>query len=480
MDKLDHYIDGQWVAPNTGNYIEGLEPATNKVIYQLADGDVGDIDNAVNAARRAFPAWAALSTEERANWIWRLADGIEARLAHLAECETRDNGKPISLSTHLEIPRAAANSKFFAKAITQFHSECYTQDQNALHYTLRQPTGVIAAISPWNLPLYLFTWKVIPALVAGNTVVAKPPELASLTAFEFAKICEDIGLPAGVLNIVHGRGATVGAALCDHQDIDALTFTGGTETGARIAGVLAPKFKKYSLELGGKNPSLVFADCDLEKAIATCVQSSFTNQGEICLCTSRIYVERSMYDTFVEHFTKHARGLVVGDPLSQDTQVGAMITHDHAEKVLSYFRLAREEGGEVISGGERVTMHGRCENGFFIQPTIITGLNTSCRTNQEEIFGPATVIMPFDSEQEAISLANQSNYGLAATVLTENLSRAHRVSSQLQAGMVWVNCWLVRDLRTPFGGMKQSGVGREGGYEALRFVTEPKSVCIKI
>ncbi|HPI81482.1 MAG TPA: aldehyde dehydrogenase, partial [Cyclobacteriaceae bacterium] len=342
------------------------------------------------------------------------------------------------------------------------------------------PVGVVGCISPWNLPLYLFTWKVAPALAAGCTVVAKPSELTPMTAYLFSKICMEAGLPAGVLNIVHGLGPKAGQAITGHKDVQAVSFTGGTATGKKIAATAAPMFKKLSLELGGKNPNIIFADCDLEQAVSVSIHSSFSNQGEICLCGSRILVERPLYDRFVTEFVARAQKLVVGDPAEEGTRVGALVSEAHMEKVLSYIALAKEEGGEIVTGGERVAVPGRCKNGYFVAPTVVLGLGPQCRTNQEEIFGPVVTIMPFDSEEEAVGFANGTAYGLSATVWTENLKRAHRVAHQLKSGIVWVNCWLLRDLRTPFGGMKQSGVGREGGWEALRFFTEQKNICIKL
>jgi aminomuconate-semialdehyde/2-hydroxymuconate-6-semialdehyde dehydrogenase len=339
---------------------------------------------------------------------------------------------------------------------------------------------VAGCISPWNLPLYLFTWKIAPALAAGCTVVAKPSELTPMTAFLFSELCAEAGLPNGVLNVVHGLGPKAGQAIVEHPDISAISFTGGTATGKKIAATAAPMFKKLSLELGGKNPNIIFADCDLEQALQTSILSSFSNQGEICLCGSRILVERSLYDKFVNEFVKLTQALTIGDPLDEKTKVGALVSEAHTKKVLSYIALAQQEGGKILTGGRQVKVNGRCENGYFVEPTVITGLGHQCRTNQEEIFGPVVTIMPFDHEEEALQYANSTAYGLSATIWTENLKRAHRVAAQVKSGIIWVNCWLFRDLRTPFGGMKQSGVGREGGWEALRFFTETRNVCIKL
>jgi aminomuconate-semialdehyde/2-hydroxymuconate-6-semialdehyde dehydrogenase len=351
---------------------------------------------------------------------------------------------------------------------------------HALNYTLRTPIGVVACISPWNLPLYLFTWKIAPALAAGNCVVAKPSEVTPMTAFLFSKICIEAGLPKGVLNIVHGLGPKVGAALTSHPNIPVISFTGGTKTGAEIARVAAPMFKKLSLELGGKNPNIIFADCDFEKTVKESVRASFTNQGEICLCGSRIYIEASIYEKFKVAFVEEVEKLKVGDPLLPQTKVGAIASQLHYDKILGYIDLAKEEGGTILCGGKPAEVEERCKNGFFIEPTVVEGLDHLCRTNQEEIFGPVVTLQKFETEKEVIEFANSNNYGLACILFTENLTRAHRVAAAVKSGIVWINCWLLRDLRTPFGGMKQSGVGREGGWEALRFFTEPKNVCIKL
>jgi aminomuconate-semialdehyde/2-hydroxymuconate-6-semialdehyde dehydrogenase len=391
-----------------------------------------------------------------------------------------DQGKPVKLAKAVDIPRASANMRFFATAAIHFASEAHATDSEAINYTLRTPVGVAGCISPWNLPLYLFTWKIAPALAAGCTVVAKPSELTPMTAYLFSKLCIEAGLPEGVLNIVHGLGNDVGQAMVEHPFISAISFTGGTVTGKRIAATAAPLFKKLSLELGGKNPNIIFADCDFEQAVKTSVTSSFSNQGEICLCGSRILVEARIYEKFVAAFVERVKTLFVGDPLDDSSHLGALVSEAHMKKVLGYIELARQEGGTVLTGGKQVTLPGRCAKGYFVEPTVIVGLNQQCRTNQEEIFGPVVTIMPFDSEADAVAFANSTAYGLAATVWTENVKRAHRVAAHLKSGIVWINCWLLRDLRTPFGGVKQSGVGREGGWEALRFFTEAKNVCIKL
>ncbi|MFN7793786.1 MAG: aldehyde dehydrogenase, partial [Cyclobacteriaceae bacterium] len=378
------------------------------------------------------------------------------------------------------IPRASANMRFYATASMHVSSESHLMVGEAINFTTRTPLGVAGCISPWNLPLYLFTWKIAPALAAGCTVVAKPSELTPMTAFLFSEVCIEAGLPAGVLNIVHGLGSKVGQAIVEHPNVAVISFTGGTVTGKTIAATAAPMFKKLSLELGGKNPNIIFADCDFEEAISTSIQSSFSNQGEICLCGSRILVERSLYQRFVTEFVSRVKTLVVGDPLEEQTRLGALVSEGHLKKVMSYIDLAKQEGGQIECGGVQVKLSGRCADGYFVSPTVITGLDQQCRTNQEEIFGPVVTIMPFNTEDEAIAFANATAYGLSATVWTENLKRAHRVANQLKSGIIWINCWLLRDLRTPFGGMKQSGVGREGGWEAMKFFTEAKNVCVKL
>ena len=380
----------------------------------------------------------------------------------------------------MDIPRAASNIRFYATAILHYASEAHSMEGNGINYTLRKPIGVVGCISPWNLPLYLFTWKIAPAIAAGNCVVAKPSEITPMTAYLFSKLCVQAGLPPGVLNIVHGLGPKVGAAITEHPEITAISFTGGTQTGATIAKVAAPMFKKLSLELGGKNPNIIFADCDLDKAISTSVHSSFANQGQICLCGSRIFVEESIYDAFKKGFVEKIKQLKIGDPFDPKTNQGAVVSEDHMNKVLACIELAKEEGGTIIAGGNRVVLEGDLADGYYIEPTIIEGLPFDCRTNQEEIFGPVVTIAPFKTENEVLKYANSTTYGLASCIWTENLTKAHRLAASLETGIVWINCWLVRDLRTPFGGVKNSGVGREGGFEALHFFTEPQNICVKI
>ncbi len=480
MQKILNYINGELVAPISDSYIENIDPSTGKIYSLCADSDDHDVALATDAALAAFPAWSNTSSSDRSKVMLKIAALIEENLEALALAESIDQGKPLWLAKNGEIPRAQANIHFFGTAIEHFASEAHPMGNHALNYTLRTPIGVVACISPWNLPLYLFTWKIAPALAAGNCVVAKPSEVTPMTAFLFSKICIEAGLPKGVLNIVHGLGPKVGAALTSHPNIPVISFTGGTKTGAEIARVAAPMFKKLSLELGGKNPNIIFADCDFEKTVKESVRASFTNQGEICLCGSRIYIEASIYEKFKSAFVEEVKKLKVGDPLLPQTKVGAIASQLHYDKILGYIDLAKEEGGTILCGGKTAAVEERCKDGFFIEPTVIEGLNHLCRTNQEEIFGPVVTLQKFETEEEVIEFANSNNYGLACILFTENLTRAHRVAAAVKSGIVWVNCWLLRDLRTPFGGMKQSGVGREGGWEALRFFTEPKNVCIKL
>lgn len=480
MQKIQNYINGELVAPTSGEYIDNYNPAEGKVYSLIPDSDNTDIQKAVDSATDAFLTWSKMPASDRSRILQKVADLIDDNLDRLAKAESIDNGKPISLAKSVDIPRASSNMRFFATAILHFSSEAHKMDEVAINYTTRTPIGVAGCISPWNLPLYLFTWKIAPALAAGNCVVAKPSEITPMTAYLFSELCIEAGLPKGVLNIVHGLGTKAGQAIIEHKDIPLISFTGGTATGKHIAATAAPMFKKLSLELGGKNPNIIFADCDFEQTLKTSLLSSFANQGQICLCGSRILVERSIYDKFVNAFVEKVQKMKVADPLDENTKTGAVVSEPHMKKVLSCIELAKEEGGEVVAGGHQVKLEGRCEHGYFIQPTVITGLNQSCRTNQEEIFGPVVTIMPFDTEEEVIEHANSTAYGLSATIWTENVKKAHNVAAKLKSGIVWVNCWLVRDLRTPFGGMKQSGVGREGGLEALRFFTEAKNVCIKL
>jgi aminomuconate-semialdehyde/2-hydroxymuconate-6-semialdehyde dehydrogenase len=477
--QIRNFIDGQFVEPVGGKYIDNIEPATGKPYSQVADSGGKDVDLAVAAAEKALVDWSKKPAAERSDILLRIADLIERDLEKFARAESIDTGKPLSLARGLDIPRAASNFRFFATAILHTENEAHVTDGVAFNYTLRQPRGIAGLISPWNLPLYLLSWKVAPALAVGNTAIAKPSELTPMTAYLLCEICAEAGLPNGVLNIVHGTGPNVGSAITAHPKIGTISFTGGTATGRKVAETCAPMFKKVSLELGGKNPNIIFADADLDAAIAGSVRSSFANQGQVCLCGSRVFVERSAYKDFVDRFVAAASKLKSGDPLDEKTDQGAIVSKTQLDKVKFYVDLAQKEGGKIALGGAAPkSVNERCQSGYFFPPTVITDLPVSCRVNREEIFGPVITITPFDNEEEVIGYANDTDYGLASSVWTQNLSRAHRVAERISTGTVWVNCWLVRDLRVPFGGMKASGVGREGGEEALRFFTEPKNVCI--
>ena len=479
-EYIQNYIDGGFYAPVSRNYIDNINPATGEMIGLILDSNEKDVTEAVTAAKKAFPQWSIAPVEKRFRVLNKIAELIDANLEALAFAETTDNGKPLWLSKKVDIPRASANFRFFATGIMHFATNSHNTEDRAINYTLRQPVGVVACISPWNLPLYLFTWKIAPAIAAGNCVIAKPSEITPVTAYLLAHICKEAGLPDGVLNIIHGTGAVTGEAIIKHPDIKAISFTGSTRAGERIASIAAPKFKKLSLELGGKNPNIIFSDCDWEKMIKTTIESSFSNQGQICLCGSRIIIEESIYEKFKTAFVERTKQLTIGDPLEENCRQGAIVSKMHFEKIMRCIDIAKQEGGKIICGGRTVKLAGRCANGYFLEPTIIEGLGADCETNQQEIFGPVVTLQSFKTESDALQLANSTNYGLAATIWTQDISKANRVAAKIESGIIWINCWLLRDLRTPFGGMKNSGVGREGGWEALKFFTEAKNVCIEL
>ena len=478
--RILNFINGEFLPPVSDMWVDNFNPSLGEVYGKIPNSDEQDVVKAYQAAEQAFSKWSNTTLEERAKILAKIASLILEKLDVLAAAESKDNGKPIALAKQVDIPRAASNFQFFANAITQFSSEAHESvGLDAINFTLRQPLGVVGCISPWNLPLYLFTWKIAPAIAAGNCVVAKPSEVTPMTAFLLGEICTIAGLPKGVLNIVHGFGTTTGQAIVEHPNIKAISFTGGTKTGAHIAKVAAPMFKKLSLELGGKNPNIIFADCDYDKMLDTTVRSSFANQGQICLCGSRIFIEESIYEKFKTDFIQKVSQLKVGNPSENTTDIGALVSKQHLEKVKSYVDMAESEGGKILFGGNRVTISGS-ENGYYLQPTIIEVQNNNCRLNQEEIFGPVVTIMPFKTDEEALNLANGIKYGLSATLWTNNLNRTMQFSKQLQTGIVWVNTWMLRDLRTPFGGMKKSGIGREGGVHGLEFYAELKNICLKV
>jgi len=479
MGNIQNYINGEFVNPIKNNWIDNYNPSIGEVCGQIPNSTKEDVEIGYLAAAKAFPKWSNTTLEERSKILSKIAGLILEKLDFLAKAESEDNGKPISLAKQIDIPRAASNFQFYANAITQFSTEAHESlGLNALNFTLRQSIGVVGCISPWNLPLYLFTWKIVPAIAAGNCVVAKPSEITPMTAYLLGEICNQAGLPKGVLNIIHGMGSSTGQAIVEHPNIKAISFTGGTRTGAQIARIAAPMFKKLSLELGGKNPNIIFADCNYDKMLETTVRSSFANQGQICLCGSRIFVEEKIYEKFKKDFIEKVAELKVGHPSEENTNIGALVSKEHLEKVKSYIDIASKEGGKLLFGGERVSVN-NCENGYYLQPAIIEVSDNQCRLNQEEIFGPLVTIMSFKTDEEALQLANDVKYGLSSTLWTNNLNRTMQFSKQLQAGIVWVNTWMLRDLRTPFGGQKDSGIGREGGFEALRFFTEPKNICIQ-
>ena len=479
MEKIKNYIGGELVDPLGNKFVENINPAKGVPYSQVPFSNKDDVDLAVKKAKEAFKEWKKTSREERIIILRKIAALIEENLDSLAEAESIDNGKPIRVSKTVDIPRAAENFSFYSDCLTQFGDSSFQTDSKTLNYTVHKPLGVVGLISPWNLPLYLLTWKIAPALAAGNTIVAKPSEITPMTAYLFSKLCIEAGLPPGVLNIIHGHGEDVGSPLCTHPDVKAISFTGSTMTGKKVSEMASPLFKKVSLEMGGKNPNIIFADANIEKAAKVSVHSSFANQGQICLCGSRIFVEKSIYEEFKNKLIEGVKKLKHGDPLDPSTSQGAIVSLTQFEKVLSYIELSKKDGGTILTGGKAVTLEAPFDKGFFIEPTLIENLDPYCRTNQEEIFGPVATITPFETEEQVLEWANSTEYGLSASIWTNNIQKAHRMSQEIDSGIVWVNTWMNRDLRTPFGGMKNSGVGREGGLYALKFFSEVKNICIK-
>jgi aminomuconate-semialdehyde/2-hydroxymuconate-6-semialdehyde dehydrogenase len=480
MEKILNYIDGKLIEPSSNKFLDNFNPSNGRVYSLIPDSNSNDINNAVSSAKKAFENWGSSTKKYRYDILMKIADKLEEHADALVKAESLDNGKPESLARMVDIPRAPENFRFFATAMLHFSSESHDMDGKALNYTLREPLGVAACISPWNLPLYLLTWKIAPALAAGNTVVAKPSEITPMTAYLLSKICIEAGLPAGVLNIVHGLGSNIGDALTTHEDVPIVSFTGGTLTGQHIARVAAPMFKKLSLELGGKNPNIIFEDANFEKSVAIAVKAAFSNQGQICLCGSRLFIQDTIYEKFKEALLKKVSKLIVGNPRDENTDLGAVVSKEHMGKVLSKIEEAKALGGKILIGGNRKIIEGELSAGYYLEPTVIEGLDFNCSVNQEEIFGPVLSLIPFKNEEDVVMMANSTKYGLSASIFTENISRGHRVAAKIKSGVVWINTWLLRDLRIPFGGMKQSGVGREGGFKSLQFFTEPKNVCLKI
>ncbi|WP_370222268.1 aldehyde dehydrogenase [Cytobacillus sp.] len=477
--NCQHFINGQFVDSKNQKTFENINPATEEVLGTVAEGGKEEVDYAVAAARRALKGpWKNTTLQERSKILRRIGDLILERQEELAHLETLDTGKPFSLANSIDIPRAAYNFHFYADYITSIGTEAYQQDQQALHYAYRRPVGVVGIIKPWNLPLLLLTWKLAPCLGMGNTAVIKPAEWTPMTATVLMEICKEAGVPDGVVNLVHGFGPnSAGGAISEHPDIDAISFIGEPGTGSAIMKSAADSLKKLSYELGGKNPNIIFADADLDEVIETTIKSSFVNQGEVCLCGSRIYVERPIYNEFVSRFAERVKALKVGHPLNDDTNVGALVSKEHYDRVMGYVEIAKSDGGTIVTGGKRPE---GLEKGYYLEPTIITDLSRNSRCIREEIFGPVVTVTPFDMEEEVVMQANDTHYGLSATIWTSNLKRAHRVSHQIEAGIIWVNTWFLRDLRTPFGGMKNSGIGRTGGMHSIDFYSELSNITIKL
>lgn len=486
MKEIKHFINGEYVGSANGKTFDDVTPVTGEVIAKVHEAGRDEVDQAVMAAKNALNGeWGAMTLNDRVELLYKIADGIDARFDEFLQAECADTGKPFSLASHLDIPRGAANFKVFADTVKNVPSEAFemaTPDgTGALNYSVRVPQGVIAVISPWNLPLLLMTWKVGPALACGNTVVVKPSEETPLTTALLGEVMNDVGVPKGVYNVVHGFGGdSAGAFLTEHPDVDAITFTGETVTGEIIMRAASVGSRPVSSEMGGKNPGIVFADCDMDKAIEGTLRSAFANCGQVCLGTERVFVERPIFDEFVGRLKEGAEALTLGRPEDKATNMGPLISKGHREKVLSYYDKAVEEGATVVTGGGIPDMGEALKEGAWVEPTIWTGLADDATVIREEIFGPCCHVRPFDSEEEVIKLANDSEYGLAAAIWTENTSRAHRVARQIDAGIIWVNSWFLRDLRTPFGGMKRSGIGREGGVHSLGFYTELKNICVKL
>eukprot|EP01100_Stratorugosa_tubuloviscum_P014961 TRINITY_DN82_c5_g1_i1.p1 TRINITY_DN82_c5_g1~~TRINITY_DN82_c5_g1_i1.p1 ORF type:complete len:490 (-),score=227.04 TRINITY_DN82_c5_g1_i1:50-1519(-) len=475
-EKLNNFINGNFCEPEQKVYIDKINPSNSQFDFFIPRSNLQDVQNAVEAAQKVQKKWQLTTFQQRSQLLFQIADELEKQIEKFAQLESRDTGKPIGVSSTVDIPRAIHNFRFFAGIINYDSTGCHLM-ADAINYTVRKPLGIVGLITPWNLPLYLLTWKIAPALIMGNCIIAKPSEFTPSTATALCEIFNKVGLPAGVFNLVHGLGNEVGAAIVSHPKISCISFTGGTATGEIIARQAAPMFKKMSLELGGKNAGIFFEDIDIEKNIATIARSGFLNSGQICLCLSRMLVHRSIFSNFVDALTKEAAKWKIGSPNVEGVRMGPLISEQHYKKVLSYIELAKSEGGQVVFGGQ-IPEDLKDSKGYFLQPTIITNLEINSRTATEEIFGPVVTIHPFDTAEQAVEMANSVKYGLAGSVWTKDVQKAHRISGALDVGMVWVNCWLHRDLRVPFGGMKASGVGREGGFNSLEFFSETMNICI--
>ena len=479
MIEIKNYINGELLVQKNLKTINVYNPSIGDIYATCPDSDSKTLDIAIKSSKKIFPKWSNLSYKKRAQYLFRIADLLEEKNDEFSNYESMDNGKPLTLSKKIDIPRAIENLRFFGSIISNNKSDAYHMEGVGINYTLKQPIGIVGTISPWNLPLYLLTWKIAPALAAGNCVIAKPSEITPMTAYLFSKLCIEAKLPKGVLNILHGRGSEIGSNIVDHDDIEAISFTGGTVTGQQISTQCSKKFKKLNLEMGGKNPVLIFDDCDYSKMMKSIMKSSFLNQGQICLAGSRIYVQKKIYKKFKKDFINEVKKIKIGNPFNKNSNQGAIVSKQHLDKICSYIDIAKKEKCKILIGGNKIKLNDECKNGWFFEPTIIENFNNTSRINQEEIFGPVVTLNSFDSDKEALELANENKYGLASIIWTKNLSRAHQFASDIKSGIVWINCWLERDLRTPFGGTKKSGYGREGGIHAINFFTEEKNVCIK-
>ena len=475
--NLRNYISGEFIEPETGEWLENFSPATGKIIALVPKSGQNDINMAVESAIQALPSWSALTNVDRANWLDKIADKLETKYEEIAELESKDTGKPISLAREVDAYRSVKNFRFFANMIRNLNEESYEME-DATNRVIYKPVGVGALITPWNLPLYLLSWKVAPAIGMGNTVVCKPSEMTPLTADLLMKTIDEIGLPKGVVNLVHGDGMGAGSPLVSHENVSLVSFTGGTSTGSIVAKSAASSFKKLSLELGGKNASIIFDDCNLENTVKGVVRSGFLNQGQVCLCGSRILVQEKIYDEFVKKFVSEVQNMKIGDPSDENTKLGALISPEHLSKVEEYIKIAKDEGGTVLTGGYP-NLPKEFKNGNWISPTVIADLDVNSRCSTEEIFGPVVTIHKFSNEKEAVEIANNTRYGLAGSIWTNDLEKANRVAKSIHTGMIWINTWLHRDLRVPFGGVKDSGVGREGGRWSLSFFSEAMNICIK-